>query len=104
MDLDVVGDYSFWAPPDGFPFRGGDIRAEDLVSVSDISRHDREIYYHAGTHHVVEVPLRQVPHESQGATCGLGPLVLPTGETFVILCHHVDYHDGVAHGVIIRLM
>ena len=41
------------------------------------------------------------PHESQGALRSLGPLVLPTGEAFAILRHHVYNHNGVVHGVVV---
>ena len=100
-DTEVFGDYSFWEPPEGFPFHGGDIRYKYLVIVFDISKHDRAIYYHVGTHHDGEVPLRRVPHESQGASRSLGPLVLPTGETFAILRHRVEENYGTVHAVMI---
>ena len=41
------------------------------------------------------------PHESQGATRSLAPLVLPTSEAFTIICHRVDEHDGVVHSVVV---
>ena len=96
-DLDVVRDYGLCAPPDGFTFHGGAVRAEDLVSVFNILRCDRAIYYHVVTRHVGKVLLRRVPHQSQGVPHGLGPLVLPTGESFSILCHRVD----AVHSVVI---
>ena len=88
-------------PLDIFPFLRGDVRAKDILSVFDISRRDRAIYYHVGTRHVGKVLIQQLTHESQGALRGLSPLVLSTGETFAILCHHVDEHNGAVHGVMI---
>ena len=41
------------------------------------------------------------PHTFQGASRGLCPLVLLTGETFEIIRNHADKHDAAVHSVVI---
>ena len=99
--LDVVGDYIFWSPSDGFLFHGRDVEAKDIFSVFIVSDCDGSIHNHVGNLCIGKFLLKWGPYESQGVMRCLGPLVLLAGESFTMIHHHVDDSNGAVYSFVV---